>query len=122
MNRRIYEVRQSASLSMRAFGERIGISAPSVARLESGENNPSEQTIRAICSEFCINREWLVDGIGERDAPKPFIPTLMRILNTHPALKAMLETVVDDMDADDWAMLNELFRKAIDRKNKKEAD
>ena len=122
MNRRIYEVRQSASLSMRAFGERIGISAPSVARLESGENNPSEQTIRAICSEFDVNREWLVDGIGERDAPKPFIPTLMRILNTHPSLKAMLETVVDDMDADDWAMLNELLRKAIDRKNKKEAD
>ena len=122
MKDRIRDIRHNADLSMRAFGERIGISSAAVAKIETGVNAPSEQTIRAICSEFSINREWLVDGVGERDAPKPFVPTLMRILNTHPALKAMLETVVDDMDSDDWAMLNELLRKAIERKNKKEAD
>ena len=116
MNKRIYEVRQSVSLSMRAFGERIGISGPSVARIESGENNPSEQTIRAICSEFSINRDWLVDGIGAMESSRPFVPELMRILNQHPALKSVLESLVTEMDAEDWAALNNIARKYVESK------
>ncbi len=122
MNKRIFEVRQSSSLSMRSFGERIGISGPSVARLESGENNPSEQTIRAICSEFNVSRDWLVDGIGEKEVSRPFVPELMRILRQHPALKSVLESLVTDMDADDWAALNAIAEKFVQQKNKKEAE
>lgn len=120
MNKRIYEVRQSASLSMRAFGEKIGISGQSVARLESGENNPSEQTIRAICSEFNINRDWLVDGVGQMEASRPFVPELMRILRQHPALKTVLESLVTEMDAEDWAALNAIARKFVEQKQKKD--
>lgn len=122
MNKRIYEVRQSVSLSMRAFGEKIGISGQSVARLESGENNPSEQTIRAICAEFNVNRDWLVDGVGPMEASRPFVPELMRILRQHPALKTVLESLVDEMDAEDWAALNSIARKFVDQKNKKETE
>lgn len=64
MNERIKEIRNHTGLSMRAFGERIGISSASIAKLESGVNNPSEQTIRALCSEFHVSREWLLEGIG----------------------------------------------------------
>lgn len=120
MNKRIYEVRQSASLSMRAFGEKIGISGQSVARLESGENNPSEQTIRAICSEFNVNRDWLVDGVGQMEASRPFVPELMRILRQHPALKTVLESLVEEMDAEDWAALNTIARKFVEQKQKKD--
>lgn len=122
MNKRIFEVRQSASLSMRAFGDRIGISGPSVARIESGENNPSEQTIRAICSEFHINRDWLVDGIGDMEAPRPFIPELMRVLRNHPDLKTALELLVEDNDPEFWAALNTVARKLVEQKKKKEAE
>lgn len=65
MNTRIKEVRKSVGLSMQEFGKRLGISSPSVSKIENGINNPSEQTIRAICSEFNINRDWLELGIGE---------------------------------------------------------
>lgn len=115
MNDRIREVRIGEGLSLKAFGARIGISAPSVSRLESGENNPSEQTIRAICSEFSINRDWLVDGVGEMQATRPFVPELVRVLRSHPALKAVLESMVDVMDADDWAALNEIARKLAEK-------
>lgn len=84
MNKRICEVRKSVSLSMRSFGEKIGISGQSVARLESGENNPSEQTIRAICSEFSINRDWLEFGVGEMSVQKPLIPELIHNLRNYP--------------------------------------
>lgn len=64
MNERMKKIRADARLSMRAFAERIGVTSSSVAKLESGENNPSEQTIRAICQEFGIRRGWLEHGEG----------------------------------------------------------
>lgn len=64
INERIKEVRTEKGLSQRSFAERIGITGPSVAHLESGTNNPSEQTVRAICNEFNINRTWLETGEG----------------------------------------------------------
>lgn len=115
MNTRIRDVRNAEGLSMQAFGARLGISAASVSKLESGINNPSEQTIRAICSEFAINRDWLVDGVGEMQATRPFVPELVRVLRNHPALKAVLESMVDMMDADDWAALNEIARKLAEK-------
>lgn len=69
MHNRIKQVRAHTGLAQRPFGERIGISGPSVQRIEAGINNPSEQTIRAICSEFGINRKWLETGEGEMRAP-----------------------------------------------------
>lgn len=69
MNFRIKSVREGSNLSQRAFGEKLGISGPSVARLESGENKPSEQTIRAICQEFNVRRPWLETGEGPMRLP-----------------------------------------------------
>lgn len=70
MNERIKEVREKNGLSQRAFGDRIGIGGSSVAMLESGKNNPSERTIRAICSEFKVQRLWLESGKGEMTYPE----------------------------------------------------
>lgn len=64
MNERIKQLRKDSNLSQRAFADRIGISGPSVARLESGENTPSTQTIQLICQQFHVRREWLVEGTG----------------------------------------------------------
>lgn len=114
MNKRICEVRQSVSLSMRAFGKRIGISGQSVARLESGENNPSEQTIRAICSEFSINRDWLVDGIGEMQVQKPLLPEIIHNLRKYPHVLELLAA----MSPEDWLALDALLDRVIEQKHK----
>ncbi len=119
---RIKQIRKDADLTQGEFGARIGISLSGVSSLEVGKNTPSEQTIRAICSEFNVNRDWLVDGIGAMEASRPFVPELMRILRQHPALKTVLESMVDEMDAEDWAALNHIARKFVDQKNKKETE
>lgn len=62
---RIKQVRKDASLSMDAFGSRIGVNSSSVAKWEKGTNNPSERTIRLICNEFKVNYDWLTKGKGE---------------------------------------------------------
>ena len=45
------------------FGFQIGLKPNSVSDIESGKNNPTEQTIRAICREFNVNYLWLTEGI-----------------------------------------------------------
>lgn len=67
MEKRIAQVRKERQLSVRAFGAAIGISGSAVSKLENGENGPSEQSIRAICSNFNISREWLETGKGTKD-------------------------------------------------------
>lgn len=106
INERIKQVRKTLNLSMKAFGEKIGISAPSVTRIESGENNPSEQTIRAICSEFNVNRTWLETGEGKPYKENALVPELVRVLRKYPALYAMLERLVPTMQEADWQALD----------------
>ena len=63
VNERIKELRISQGLTMEPFGERIGLKRSSISLIESGKNNPSDQTIMLICREFGYNEEWLRDGI-----------------------------------------------------------
>lgn len=115
MKDRIKQIREVENLSQRAFAQRIGISGPSVARLESGENNPGEQTIRAICSEFGIRREWLEFGhepmkAADLDgAPETLVPDLVAILSAYPAVLGLFRKVVDHMTPADWKRLNTLL-------------
>lgn len=69
INERIKKTRIEAGLSQRAFGDGIGISGPSIAKIESGENNPSEQTVLLISNTYKVNYQWLKDGIGPMYLP-----------------------------------------------------
>lgn len=116
MNNRIREVRKQSGLSMQAFGDRIGVSSPSVSKIESGINNPSEQTIRAICSEFNVNRDWLVDGVGEMKATLPLLPDLIHNLRKYPNALQFLSTI----SPDEWTVLDGLLARAFESKQKKD--
>lgn len=69
MEKRIRAVRARSGLNMADFGDRIGISAPSVSRLESGKNSPAERTVKLICSTFGVYEQWLRTGEGEMFEP-----------------------------------------------------
>lgn len=64
MNERIKKLRRKLELSQEEFGERLEITRSSISRIESGINNPSDQTIKLICSEFHVNENWLRTGQG----------------------------------------------------------
>lgn len=91
---------------MRAFAEKVGITSGSISLLESGRNQPSERTIRAICSEFNVNRTWLETGEGQPYKENALVPELVRVLQKYPALYAMLERVVPTMQEEDWQALD----------------
>ena len=109
MKERIKKVRLNAGATQEEFANKIGISKSSVSLLESGRNNPSEQTIRAICDQYNINRIWLETGNGEM--PKNFsreeeLATMMsKLLDCEPSFKHRLISVLLRMDEGEWEML-----------------
>lgn len=64
IGQRINVVRKKLNLTLEKFGEKIGISKVSVRAIEKGINNPSEQTIKLICSVYNVDYVWLTKGIG----------------------------------------------------------
>ena len=65
LNNRIKQLRNELGLSGEKFGEQIGLKRNSLSQIETGKNNPSEQTILSICREFGVNEQWLRYGEGE---------------------------------------------------------
>lgn len=94
---RIHTLRKELNLSMEKFGDRIGISKVSVHSIEKGVNNPSERTLKLICSEFNVNYAWLTEGQGEMfiEIPDNILDRLIKEYDLEednkPILKAYLE-------------------------------
>lgn len=70
LNQRIKQVRRSLDLTQQEFAVRIGMKQNSIALIESGKRNISNQAILAICREFDVNETWLRTGDGEMFLPK----------------------------------------------------
>lgn len=86
MNERIKDLRKLVGLSQEAFGEKIGVGKTSISKIEKGENNPSEQTIKSICREFNVNYAYLKEGLGDMFSNLP---------------ETLLDQVADEYDLDD---------------------
>lgn len=69
MNTRIKKIRQQLNLTQQAFAERIGMKQNSIALIESGKRNISDQAILSICREFKVNEKWIKTGEGEMFVP-----------------------------------------------------
>lgn len=66
MNERIKQIRRELGLTQTEFAERIGLKQNSIALIESGKRNISDQAVLSICREYKINEEWLRTGNGEK--------------------------------------------------------
>lgn len=65
INKRVKEIRQQQQLTLKQFGERIGVTNAAISRIENGNRAVTEQMIKLICSEFNINEAWLRTGEGD---------------------------------------------------------
>lgn len=62
---RLKLVRKNASLSQSDFGKAIGISGSQIGCYENNLREITERSLNAICREFNVNKEWLLEGTGE---------------------------------------------------------
>lgn len=112
---RIKEARTSLGLSMDKFAAPLGISKVSISRIESGENNPSKQTILAICREFGINEEWLRNGQGDMKAvlsrEEAIADIMNKILAEEPkSFRMTLIKHVSHMSSEQLELLEKMVR------------
>ncbi|MCB7321292.1 helix-turn-helix domain-containing protein [Lacrimispora sp. 210928-DFI.3.58] len=124
MNERLKNLRKRLELSQEEFGKRIGITKSSVSKLETGENSPSEQTIKLICSEFNINEMWLRAGKGEMfielDRDEEIAAWASKITRSDYGNKFVPEFahVLTKLDESDWEVLEKIARLLIENRKK----
>lgn len=118
LSERIKAVRKATGLNQKDFGTKIGIGMSAVSLLESGTNNPSDQTLRLICSEFGISRRWLETGEGEMIDPQVSsdIQSITRTMEGQSEAKKRLVRFVVNMPPD----LAEAFLAYLDSQTQKE--
>lgn len=119
MNERIRKIRKDAKLTQSEFGECVGASYTAIAKYEAGKVIPDKAMQMLICSKFNVSEQWLETGEGE-PYQRGLVPQLVHALRNAPALRAGLERLLDVMDDEDWRILNEVVRKAIQKENSPE--
>lgn len=121
---RIKQVRLSVGLSQEKFGEIIKVSGAAVSRLESGNNNASEQTRSLICSNFNIREEWLRTGEGDmlvsRSREEELAAFMAGILDDGSNFKKAFISVLSRMTEDEWEVLEKKIDELIKERQKRE--
>ena len=69
MKDRLRKLRKTLDLTQSEFAERIGTVQNTITGYESGRRNPSGPVISAICKEFNVNKDWLLNNEGEMFNP-----------------------------------------------------
>lgn len=64
MNTRIRQLRLTLKLTLKDFGERLGLKPSTISDIEHLRCNISDRLIISICSRFNVNEEWLRNGTG----------------------------------------------------------
>lgn len=118
INDRIKEVRMASGLSQIDFAKSIGISSSGMSKLEKGDNNPADRTLKLICQEFGISRIWLETGEGDMIDPQveTDIQLLTRAMEGQSEAKKTILRAVALMPDD----LLELFLQKLQQAQKKE--
>lgn len=65
VNERIKQLRAELKISQGEMANRLGMSATGIWKMESEGAKPRFNTIHSICSEFNVNKDWLISGKGE---------------------------------------------------------
>lgn len=119
---RIRILRNHFGINQTKFAERISVSRSAVCKMESGENKPSEQTIKLICQEFNVSDKWLRDGI-EPMLDESFSEYIEKIPSDDKDFIKELIDVYKGLDSDSKEALKLLARKMLDKnKNNSKAD
>lgn len=117
MHDRIKDIRKALDMTQTEFAQRIGIKQNSLANIEIGRRNASNQVVTSICREFGVNLDYLLHGTGPMFAPKE-VTALDRIdqilTGGNEFVKAVFVELADLSD-DEWQMLHDFVQRVMDR-------
>lgn len=113
-NERVREIRKVKGLTMRQFGEKIGVVSSTICDIENGRRNLNRRNLLAICREFRVNEDWLRTGEGEMfvepDDDEDITRFMGDVLSDQPDFRRRLVSVPARMTQDEWELLEAKIR------------
>ena len=126
MHTRISIIVKQSGLTKTGFGQRINVSQGLVSQICSGTTKPSDRTISDICREFGVNEVWLRTGEGEpfqqRTKEEEIMRSAVRTARGSDGFKKQMAYMLSQLDDEDWAALEEIYRKAAQNCKKSDRD
>ncbi len=62
---RVREIRKELGLTLERFAEKLGVGKTAISKLENGERSLTDQMAKAICREYNVSYDYLINGDGE---------------------------------------------------------
>ena len=84
MNERLIKIREELGISQREFCKNIFVSQSYYAQIESGARPLNDRIILLICSQYSVNKEYILTGKGEifsEDLPDIQLKQLLEIFD-----------------------------------------
>ncbi|MEE0061528.1 MAG: helix-turn-helix transcriptional regulator [Acutalibacteraceae bacterium] len=92
------------------FGDRIGVKGNTVTNYESGNRSMSDQTIKSICREFGVNKDWLLEGKEPMMFEVDDIDKLIgKLLTNENETAYQLFKALAKLDEEDWKAVQKLI-------------
>lgn len=100
------------------FGSQIGLKSNSISDIESGKNNPTEQTLKLICKEFKVRYIWLTEGIEPiyEEMDSDSMSKIDDIMAGENEFAKNLFKEFAKLDEDEWKLLEKLIKKLAKNK------
>lgn len=94
---RVREIRKELGLTLEKFGEKLGVKKNAISQLENGRNALTDQMVKAICREYNVNYDYLMDGEGEMfdDLPQTVLDELCAQYDLDDLDKSLVEMYLE---------------------------
>ncbi len=110
INERLRLLREKLNLSTRAFGASINMSGSSITNMEKGIRNITDRTIRDICREYQVNRDWLITG------KEPMFSDVIGDLNIDAEIKDIVHQY-NLLNEDDKKLVKQMIDSLVSKLN-----
>lgn len=120
---RIREIRKELNLTLEKFGERLGVGRGAISAIELGNRNLTDQMARAICREYNVSYDYLINGEGEMfdDLPQTVLDELCTQYDLSDFDRMLVEMYVE-LPKELREQAENCIKKFLEKKNKKSED
>ena len=122
---RIEQVRSDSNLSLRAFGDKLGVSYGAVANIKyKSVEKPSDILIKSICNEFNVNRYWLETGEGDpyvrKDTDDELAQQIRVVMKGRQEFAVAVLSALAAMPDEYWEAFHQKVKETYDAMKKEE--
>lgn len=120
---RIRLIRKELNLTLEKFGEKLGVGKTAISKLEKGERSLTDQMARAICREYNVSYDYLINGEGKMfdDLPQTVLDELCTQYDLSDFDRMLVEMYVE-LPKELREQAENCIKKFLEKKNKKSED